>query len=235
MKIEKEKDKVAAMFDTIAPKYDFLNHILSLGIDKIWRRKVVNSVNKESVATILDIASGTGDLAIALARRVRGAKVIGVDISEGMLKVGREKVAARNLTDRIEMKFGDALALEFDDESFDVVTSAFGVRNFEALDKGLAEMFRVVRPGGKMVILEFSMPTNIIFRALYKFYFLKLLPLVGNFTSKSSFAYTYLPESVTGFASGDKFLAYLEAVGGVSLSKKELTGGIASIYVAYKK
>ena len=152
-----------------------------------------------------------------------------------MLKVGREKIVAKGLEGRVELRLGDALALEFDDNSFDAVTTAFGVRNFENLDLGLSEMLRVIRPGGKLVILELSMPTNVMLRGLYKFYFLRLLPLIGNFTSKSSFAYSYLPESVAEFASGDEFLAHLESVGGVMLSKRELSGGIASIYIAYKK
>ncbi len=237
MKTDKEKDKIAAMFDNIAPKYDFLNHFLSLGIDKIWRRKVVKSVARSgsAVVNVLDIASGTGDLAIALAKGIDGVKVVGADISEGMLKVGREKIVAKGLEGRVELRLGDALALEFDDNSFDAVTTAFGVRNFENLDLGLSEMLRVIRPGGKLVILELSMPTNVMLRGLYKFYFLRLLPLIGNFTSKSSFAYSYLPESVAEFASGDEFLAHLESVGGVMLSKRELSGGIASIYIAYKK
>lgn len=232
---DKRKEKIAGMFDAIAPKYDLLNHTLSFGIDRLWRRRVVKSVKRCGAERILDIAPGTGDLSIALARGIEGSQVVGVDISEGMLKIGREKIEARGLSSRVELKLGDALELEFEDGSFDAVTVGFGVRNFEELEKGLAEMLRVLRPGGLMVILEFSMPKNPLFRALYKFYFLKVLPLIGNFTSKSSFAYTYLPESVSEFPSGEQFLAHLSNIGGVELASRELSLGIASIYTAHKR
>ena len=177
---------IAAMFDRISPKYDALNHLLSLNIDKVWRRKTAKAVAKSQPKTILDLATGTADLAIAVAKRNPQAHILGMDISEKMLDIGKEKVKQRNLENQIELCLGDAAALPFEDNSFDAVTVAFGVRNFEDLDKGLSEISRVLKPGGQAVILEFSMPERFPVKQLYRFYFKRLLPFIGKFFSKDN-------------------------------------------------
>lgn len=235
MVTDKNKDKIAAMFDSIAPSYDLLNHLLSMGIDKIWRKKVVKIIKRCGATKIVDIAAGTGDLSIAMARKIKDAEICGVDISEGMLEVAREKALKCNLSDKIAFSIDDALNLTFEDDSFDALTVAFGVRNFENLELGLSEMLRVVKRGGTIVILELSIPTNPLFRAGYNLYFTKILPIIGKMTSKSDFAYKYLPQSVTEFPSGDKFLSLLDKVGYVKCGKRELCGAIATIYHAEKQ
>ena len=191
-----KKEEVREMFDNIAPKYDLLNHTLSMNIDRIWRRRVVRIVCRSRPHRILDVATGTGDLAIEMARRIRDVHVLGVDLSEKMLDVARCKVAARGLDERVVLDVGDAEHLRVSDASVDVVTVAFGVRNFGDLEAGLREMARTIKPGGKVVILEFSRPRNRLFRVLYEFYTYKILPRIGGMVSKDKRAYEYLPASV---------------------------------------
>lgn len=221
------------MFDNISGKYDFLNHFLSLGIDKGWRRRVVKYAKQLQPKQILDVATGTGDLAIALSA-LSPDHIEGVDISEGMLAVGREKIKKLGLESTIRLQYGDSEALPFADNSFDVVTVAFGVRNFENLAKGLAEMQRVCRPGGQVVILEFSQPRSFLFRPIYQFYFKYILPFWGRLISKDTAAYTYLPESVNAFPDGEAFLNELSRAGFGSLKQDRLTLGIATIYLGKK-
>ncbi len=228
-----KKEQVAKMFDNISGKYDFLNHFLSLGIDIRWRRKAVAYLKSDAPKQVLDVATGTGDFAIEILS-LNPDKVTGVDISEGMLGVGKEKVKKRNLTDKIELLYGDSENLPFKDETFDAVTVAFGVRNFENLEKGLSDIYRVLRPGGKLVVLEFSQPTIFPFKQLYRFYFKAILPKIGNRISKDQSAYTYLPESVIAFPFGNEFLNKLNEAGFKNTLCKTLTFGISSIYVGQK-
>jgi demethylmenaquinone methyltransferase/2-methoxy-6-polyprenyl-1,4-benzoquinol methylase len=228
-----KKEQVAKMFDNISARYDFLNHFLSLGIDKGWRRKVVSIVKQHHPKRLLDIATGTADLAIALSH-LQPEKINGVDISEGMLAVGKEKIKKKGLTEVVHLSYGDSEALPFPDASFDAVTVAFGVRNFENLDLGLSEMYRVTRPGGLVVVLEFSKPSHFPVKQLYQFYFSQILPRWGKWISKDASAYTYLPESVQAFPDGKAFLEHLGAAGFSSLKEKRLTFGIASIYSGIK-
>ena len=228
-----KKEQVANMFDNISGKYDFLNHFLSLGIDIAWRKKAIKQLKKDQPKQILDIATGTGDFAIE-ALALNPDKVTGVDISEGMLSVGREKMKKRNLSDKIELLSGDSEQLQFEDNKFDAVIVSFGVRNFENLEKGLSDMYRVLKPGGKTVILEFSRPKMFPFKQLYSFYFKWILPKIGNTISKDQAAYTYLPESVRAFPDGQSFLQILEKVGFKDTKCKALTLGISSIYIGTK-
>ncbi len=228
-----KKEQVVSMFNNIAHKYDFLNHFLSIGIDKIWRRKAIRTLATHQPKRILDIATGTGDLAIA-ALRLNPEKIIGVDISVGMLQVGKEKIEKRKLSDKIELMEGDSENLQFADESFDGITAAFGVRNFENLEKGLFEMHRVLDKKGKLVVLEFSKPQAFPFKQIYNFYFNNILPLWGKIFSKDNSAYTYLPESVRAFPDGELFLAKLRQAGFVHVKQQRLTFGIASIYSGEK-
>jgi demethylmenaquinone methyltransferase / 2-methoxy-6-polyprenyl-1,4-benzoquinol methylase len=228
-----KKEQVAKMFDNISHRYDFLNHFLSLGIDKGWRRKAVNYLKPYQPKYILDVATGTGDFAIE-ALSLKPGKIIGVDISEGMLTVGRRKMIERGYASTIEMKSGDSENLPFADNSFDAVTVAFGVRNFENLEKGLTEIYRVLKPNGRVVILEFSKPVSFPFKQLYSFYFKNVLPRVGNWLSKDKAAYTYLPESVDAFPYGNDFLNVLTKVSFVETNARPLTFGISSIYTGKK-
>lgn len=228
-----KKEQVATMFDNISGKYDFLNHFLSLGIDIAWRKKAIKQLKNDHPKQILDIATGTGDFAIE-ALALNPDKVTGVDISEGMLAVGRQKMKKKGLDRKIELLSGDSEQLAFDDNKFDAVIVSFGVRNFETLEKGLADMFRVLKPGGKTVILEFSKPKSFPFKQLYSFYFKWILPKIGNAISKDQAAYTYLPESVREFPDGKNFLRILEKVGFKNTQCKPLTLGISSIYVGTK-
>ncbi|HEX5002459.1 MAG TPA: bifunctional demethylmenaquinone methyltransferase/2-methoxy-6-polyprenyl-1,4-benzoquinol methylase UbiE [Bacteroidia bacterium] len=228
-----KKEEVELMFDSISGRYDLLNHLLSMGIDKGWRRKAIDLLRNMHPATILDVATGTADFAIA-ALSTGAGQITGIDISNGMLEVGRQKIKAQKLEDTICLIQGDSEALPFGDNSFDAVTAAFGVRNFENLKKGLTEMYRVLRPGGKVVILEFSRPKYFPVRQLYWFYFRSILPAVGRIISKDRSAYSYLPESVNAFPDGKDFLKILNASGFVNESQKQLTFGIASIYSGQK-
>ncbi len=228
-----KKEQVATMFDNISGKYDFLNHFLSLGIDIAWRKKAIKQLRNDHPKQILDIATGTGDFAIE-ALSLNPDKVTGVDISEGMLSVGREKMIKRKLDHKIELLSGDSEELQFEDNMFDAVIVSFGVRNFENLEKGLKDMHRVLKPGGKTVILEFSKPKRFPIKQIYQFYFKWILPKIGNTISKDQAAYTYLPESVRAFPDGDQFLDILEKVGFKNTQCKALTLGISSIYIGTK-
>ncbi|MBC7426806.1 MAG: bifunctional demethylmenaquinone methyltransferase/2-methoxy-6-polyprenyl-1,4-benzoquinol methylase UbiE [Bacteroidia bacterium] len=221
------------MFDSISKRYDFLNHFLSLGIDKRWRTKSVNKLKDLHPKTILDIATGTGDLAIACLK-LNPEKVIGIDISEGMMAVGREKLIAKGMSDKITLVRGDSENLEYADNSFNAVTAGFGVRNFENLEKGLSEIHRVLTPGGKLVILEFSKPTVFPVRQVYNFYFNTILPFWGRYISKSNSAYSYLPESVKYFPDGPAFEAILNKTGFKMVTSEPLSFGICSIYTGIK-
>lgn len=223
------------MFDSIAPVYDFLNHFLSGGIDIIWRKKTIRTLRNYHPQFILDVATGTGDLAIEAYRQLRPQKIVGIDISSEMLAVGRKKLQKRNLQERIELLNGDCENLRFDDNTFDALTVAFGVRNFENLEKGLAEMLRVLKPGGNLVVLEFSRPTLFPFKNIFNLYFSRILPAIGRFTSKDPSAYSYLYDSVQAFPDREKFINVLESIGFQSVTFKALTLGISSIYHAKKK
>lgn len=228
-----KKQQVAKMFDNISGRYDFLNHFLSLGIDRGWRKTAINLLKPLKPQTLLDVATGTGDFAIQ-AMALKPAKITGVDISEGMLEVGRKKILKQNLASVIELKKGDSENLGFEDNNFDAVTVAFGVRNFENLEKGLAEIHRVMKPGGMVVILEFSKPKRFPFRQVYNFYFKAILPRLGRMISKDSSAYTYLPESVDAFPDGTAFEQILQKVGFNQTTCRPLTFGISSIYTGRK-
>lgn len=229
-----KKAQVAEMFDNIAHSYDFLNHSLSLGIDKLWRKRTIRMVRHKSDARILDIATGTGDLAIALMKN-NPVKILGIDISEKMLEVGRQKIQKLGLDSHIELSLGDSEDIASEANTFDVVTSAFGVRNFENIEKGLSEIYRVLKPSGAVAILEFSMPEYFPFKQLYSFYFKHILPVFGKIVSKDNRAYTYLPDSVYEFPYGNAFIKILQKTGFVNTKIKRLTFGIASIYYGEKK
>jgi demethylmenaquinone methyltransferase/2-methoxy-6-polyprenyl-1,4-benzoquinol methylase len=228
-----KKQQVAQMFDNISHRYDFLNHFLSLGIDKAWRRKAIRLLAPHQPRILLDVATGTGDFALQ-ALKLNPDKVIGVDISEGMLDVGRKKITRLGLAEKVELKTGDSENLPFEQNKFDAVTVAFGVRNFENLEKGLQEIYRVLKPGARLVVLEFSMPRRFPFRQLYNFYFKAILPKIGQLISKDKSAYTYLPESVAAFPDGEDFVSILKNVGFKNTSCQPLTFGISSIYTAQK-
>ena len=225
---------IATMFDRISSKYDALNHLLSLNIDKVWRRKAAKEVAKHQPATILDLATGTADLAIALAKRNSQAHIVGMDISEKMLEIGKKKVAKQKMDPQIELRVGDAAYLPFVDNTFDTVTVAFGVRNFEDLDKGLSEIHRVLKPNGQAVILEFSMPERFPVKQLYRFYFKRLLPFIGRIVSKDKSAYSYLPASVEHFPKPNIFVEMLAQKRLSNGQAKPLTFGIATLYTAAK-
>ena len=232
--LNKKSDNVAAMFNSIAAKYDFLNHFLSLGIDKLWRRCLVKQLAKSNPRQVLDIATGTGDLAIQLAKHHKSVNITGVDISENMLSIGREKILKRKLEGRINLKQANSLSLPFADGEFDAAMVAFGVRNFEDLSKGITEVHRVLKDGGSLYVLEFSMPSKFPMRNLYRFYFRKVLPFVGGIVSGSKSAYTYLPESVFAFPEKEKFVEIMANAGFKNCSYKRFTYGVASIYVGSK-
>lgn len=229
-----KKQQVSSMFDRIAPYYDFLNRLLSLGIDTIWRKKAIGLLKEEQPQKILDVATGTADVAIEAANQLNPAAIVGVDISVEMLEVGRKKIRRKGLQEIIRLEEGDSENLPFPDNTFDALTVAFGVRNFEDLEQGLREMQRVLKPGGKVVILEFSKPTIFPFRQLYHFYFKNILPFVGKFTSKDPKAYRYLYESVQAFPDGDQFLNILSQTGYKSNRCIPLTLGVCSIYLGEK-
>lgn len=224
-----KKTQIALMFNNIAKRYDFLNHFLSVGIDKLWRRKAINLLKPYAPKRILDIATGTGDFAIE-ALRLNPDKVVGMDISVGMLKVGKEKIKKKKLEDIIFLKEGDSENIDLPDNSFDATIVAFGVRNFENLDKGLEEINRVIKPKGRVVILEFSKPKAFPVKQVYDLYFKKLLPLFGKLISSDTSAYTYLPESVYAFPDRELFIQHMEKAGFTDCQQHSLTFGIASIY-----
>jgi demethylmenaquinone methyltransferase/2-methoxy-6-polyprenyl-1,4-benzoquinol methylase len=232
--IDTSASQVEAMFDSISKHYDRLNHLLSLGTDRLWRRRAVRLMGRYCrPGTILDVATGTGDLAIE-SLRLGPQKVTGIDISSQMLEVGRLKTGRLGYSGRIELLRGDASSIAFDDGSFDAVMSAFGVRNFENTLTGLSEMCRVIKPGGMIMVLEFSRPTWFPFKQIYNLYFRKVLPRIGRRISGDISAYTYLPESVMAFPDNEKFLDLLTRAGFGMVRQKRLTGGIASIYTGFK-
>lgn len=227
-----KKTEVATMFDNIAPKYDFLNRIFSLRIDTLWRKKLISILQKHQPKRILDVATGTADLAIAAAA-IKPENIQGIDISKEMIAQGEKKVVAKNLQSIIQLNIGDAENIQFEDASFDAITVAFGVRNFENLDKGLQEMRRVLKKDGVLLILEFSNPHNVIIRWLYYFYFCNVLPKIGAWVSKDARAYSYLPESAKAFPSGEKMKKILLDNGYKNVTCTTLTFGISTIYTAY--
>ncbi len=229
-----KKEQVAEMFDSIAGNYDFLNHFLSLNIDKIWRKKAIKIVKHLNPQYILDVATGTGDFAIA-SLKLNPRKIEGIDISEKMIEIGRQKIEKLGKTNTITLSKGDSENISFPDNSFDLITVAFGVRNFENLEKGLSEMLRVLKPGGRVVILEFSKPRKFPFKQLYKLYFKFILPIMGKMVSRDNRAYSYLPESVYAFPDFEHFTSVLTKIGFANASFKPLTFGIASMYSAQKE
>ncbi|WP_324025616.1 bifunctional demethylmenaquinone methyltransferase/2-methoxy-6-polyprenyl-1,4-benzoquinol methylase UbiE [Maribacter sp. BPC-D8] len=228
-----KKEQVTKMFDTISKNYDGLNRVISFGIDIKWRKKVVEILKKEKPQSILDIATGTGDLAIALVK-TGAKKIVGLDISPGMLAVGKEKVTDKKLNSTIEMVVGDSEKLTFDDNSFDAVTVSFGVRNFETLNIGMAEILRVLKPNGTLVVLETSVPTKTPYKQGYSFYTKNILPLIGKLFSKDDSAYGYLSESASVFPHGENFNNILREIGFIDVTNKPQTFGVASIYIAKK-
>lgn len=229
-----KKQQVTEMFDNISGNYDGLNRVISFGIDVKWRKKVVQMVNLASPQNILDIATGTGDLAINLALKTQAESIIGLDISAGMLEVGKQKIAQRNLSNRIEMVLGDSEELPFEDNSFGAVTVAFGVRNFEDLEKGLCEIYRVLKKGGTFVVLETSVPTKTPFKQGYKLYTKHVLPTIGKIFSKDQSAYGYLSESASVFPYGEAFTEILTQIGFKKATAHPQTLGVATIYQAFK-
>ena len=228
-----KKEEVAEMFNNISKRYDFLNHFLSLGIDKIWRKKAVRILGKSNPKIILDIATGTGDFAIA-ALKLKPTKIVGLDLSAGMLEVGRQKMKKKKVDHIIEMVQGDSEKLPFDSNYFDGFTVGFGVRNFENLEAGLSEMLRVLKPTGVGIILEFSKPKKFPVKQYFKFHSKYIIPTIGKIISKDKAAYTYLPESVAAFPEGQEFIDIMTRVGYKNISSKLVSGGIATIYSGYK-
>ncbi len=228
-----KKEQVAQMFNTISKDYDGLNRVISLGIDVSWRKKVVALVGDKNPKQILDIATGTGDLALMMAE-LRPERIVGLDISEGMLSVGKQKIAKAKLSDKIEMVVGDSENIPFDNDSFDAITVSFGVRNFENLNKGLKEILRVLKPGGIFVVLETSNPTKFPFREGYQLYTNYILPVIGKVFSKDKVAYKYLSESANSFPFGEAFNNILEKNGFKNAKNTPVTFGVASIYTANK-
>lgn len=229
-----KKEQVAQMFNNIASNYDFLNRFLSGGIDIYWRNKMIAQLKSSQPQKILDVATGTGDVAIALTK-LKPEKIMGIDISSGMLELGKKKIAAKKLDHLITMQQSDAENIPFEDNTYDAITVAFGVRNYENLEKGLKEMHRVLNTGGKLIVLEFSKPKRFPIKQFYNFYFAYILPVIGKFFSKDPKAYTYLPESVAAFPEGKDFENILTECGYIPLKTQPLTFGICSLYVAEKK
>lgn len=229
-----KKEKIEKLFDNIALDYDRLNHILSLNIDKGWRHKAVREIiDCKEPLKVLDVACGTGDFTIEIAKKAaKGSKITGIDLSEGMMSVGREKIAAAKVEAILEQ--GDCEALTYADETFDRIAVGFGVRNFEHLSLGLKEMFRVIKKGGKLVILELSVPSNAFIRWCYKLYFLKILPAIGGWISGDRSAYEYLPASVLHFPAPDKFIPMLKEAGFTEVEHRALTFGICRMYICKK-
>ncbi len=229
-----KKEQVEQMFDNISGNYDDLNRVISFGIDQKWRKKVVNLVSATNPKNVLDVATGTGDLAIMLSK-TPAENIVGIDISAGMLDIGKKKIADKNLSQIIEMRQEDSEALTFADNSFDAVTVAFGIRNFETLEKGLAEILRVLKPGGIFVILETSVPEKFPFKQGYQFYSKNILPLIGKMFSKDDVAYGYLSESAAAFPYGEALNNILSKIGFIDVQAMPQTFGVATIYSASKK
>ncbi len=230
-----KKQQVAEMFNNISHSYDFLNHFFSLGIDVLWRKKAIRILKKENPKRILDVATGTGDFALEAVRmKMDDVQIVGVDISAGMIEVGRKKVAAKKLENSITFQIADSENLPFETGHFDAFTVAFGVRNFQDLRKGMIEMLRVLRTDGTGVIIEFSRPKRFPVKQLFTFYFKYIMPTIGKLVSKDARAYTYLPESVDAFPAGDDFLKIMQELGYRECRCIPLSGGIASIYIGKK-
>lgn len=229
-----KKEQVAKMFDTISSKYDNLNRVISFGVDVKWRKKILKMIAAKNPKNILDIATGTGDLAILLSN-TNAEKIIGLDISAGMLEVGKQKIATKNLSDKIEMILGDSEKIPFDDNTFDAVTVAFGIRNFENLEIGLAEILRVLKPNGIFVILETSVPEKFPFKQGYRFYTKNILPIIGKMFSKDKVAYQYLSDSASIFPYGENLNNILQKIGFIDVKHLPQTFGVATIYSASKK
>ena len=229
-----KKEQIAQMFDTISENYDRLNRVISFGIDVKWRKKVLQIVTRSNPKTILDIATGTGDLAILMAQ-TKAPKIIGLDISAGMLEVGKKKIQYKNLSNTIEMVLADSEEMPFEDSYFDAITVAFGVRNFENLEKGLAEILRVLKPSGVFVILETSVPNKTPYKQGYTFYSKNILPIIGTLFSKDNLAYGYLSESAAAFPYGEALNNILRKIGFIEVKAMPQTFGVATIYSATKK
>ncbi len=229
-----KKEQVADMFNNISKTYDFLNHFLSLGIDIIWRKKAIKELQLDKPEIILDVATGTGDFAFEALEILKPKKIIGVDISQGMLNIADQKIIKRNKSEVFEVRLGDSEKLLFDDNSFDAVTVAYGVRNFENLEKGISDMLRVLKPGGKAVILEFSKPKKFPIKQGYNLYFNYITPTIGKIFSKDARAYSYLPESVNAFPDGKRFTDLMDKVGYKNTKARPLAFGICSIYTGIK-
>ena len=231
---EGKKVEVERMFDKIAPKYDLLNRVLSLGIDVRWRKRMIGYLKEDAPKRLLDVATGTADVAIMAAKMLKPESVVGIDIANQMLELGRGKIGREGLERVVTLEAGDSERMRFEADAFDAVTVAFGVRNFENLEKGLAEMHRVLRPGGKAVVLEFSKPGIFPLKQIYNAYFRYVLPLIGRLTSRDMRAYSYLFESVQAFPEGEDFLNILTKLGYQNPTCERLTFGICSIYSATK-
>lgn len=231
---EAKGTQVERMFDSIAHSYDFLNHALSLGIDRSWRRAAIDSLKPYAPKYLLDVATGTGDFALLAMRRLSLDRILGVDLSEGMLSVGREKVAKEGLSDAIEMRKADCMALDLLDDTFDAVTVAYGVRNFENLDQGLREMRRVLRPGGRLVIIELTSPVRFPMKQLFRLYSRVLMPLIGKIISRDAKAYSYLPATMEAFPQGEVMQEILRKAGYTDVQFKRFTFGLSTLYTAAK-
>ncbi|NOT38437.1 MAG: bifunctional demethylmenaquinone methyltransferase/2-methoxy-6-polyprenyl-1,4-benzoquinol methylase UbiE [Saprospiraceae bacterium] len=232
---DSKKKQVKNMFDTIAPAYDILNSVLSLGIDQRWRKKAISKIDKSTdPIQILDVATGTGDMAILAAKTFPNAMITGIDLSEGMLKVGVERIEKLKLQNQIQLQYGDCEELDFSNEKFDVAMASFGIRNFENLDAGLSNMYRVLKPGGKIIILEFSKPKSFPFKQIFHFYFKYILPLIGRLGSKDQKAYKYLYESVQQFPDYERFIAKLTQTGFTNCKFQSLSLGICCLYEGQK-
>ncbi len=232
---ESKKEEIREMFNKIAPNYDFLNHLLSMNFDRLWRRRMVRMVAETEPKDLLDVATGTGDVAINVARKIENCAVTGIDLSDEMVRYAEQKVEERGLSSRIDLLVGDAEQLPFAEASFDATTASFGVRNFGDLPKGLSEMCRVLRGGGSCFVMEFSRPDDVpLFSWLYRFYFHRILPIVGGLISKDRQAYTYLPQSVDEFPSHDEFESMMLSAGFSEVRSVRLMWGVAYIYIGIK-
>lgn len=232
---EGKTGQVKEMFDNIAPAYDFMNRAMTLGVDRSWRRRTVEAVAAAGARRILDVATGTGDLALQMARSMPDARITGVDLSAGMIEVGRRKIAGAGEAERISLEVADCLALPMADGSFDAVTVAYGVRNFESLARGYAEMARVLRPGGLLAVLELTEPEQSLVRPLYKLYTRGIIPLVGKLVSGDSAAYRYLPRSIAAVPSGEAMLRLMRDAGLENASARRMTFGVCTLYTAFKR
>lgn len=232
--LRSKREQVEEMFDSIAPAYDFMNRAMTLGIDKLWRRHAVRLIKNTSPRRILDVATGTGDMAMRIVRSIPEAEVTGIDLSEKMLRIGRDKIGKAGMGSSISLMKADCLSLPFANGSFDAVTTAFGVRNFEHLDHGYAEMARVLRPGGILCVIELAVPTNRLVLPFYRIYTRNIIPAIGRMVSSDNRAYTYLPESIAAMPQGRHMLAMMEDAGLINAKRVPLTFGVCAIYTAVK-